>query len=106
MREFARLTLRSSRRASRTAGSSTRTVTTRFRCTSSNDQRGVIMKSMDIIEKFWGKQPRGWFGPGLTQTYETLDYLAEAGVEYIGDWVLDDRSEERRVGKECRSRWS
>src|SRR5262249_7619228 len=55
-----------------------------------DDQRGVIMKSMDIIEKFWGKRPAGWFGPGLTQTYETLDYLAEAGVEYIGDWVLDD----------------
>jgi hypothetical protein len=55
-----------------------------------DDQRGVIMKSMGIIEKFWGKRPRGWFGPGLTQTYETLDYLAEAGVEYIGDWVLDD----------------
>jgi allantoinase len=55
-----------------------------------DDQRGVIMKSMAIIEKFWGKRPRGWFGPGLTQTYETLDYLAEAGVEYIGDWVLDD----------------
>ncbi|HZN28939.1 MAG TPA: polysaccharide deacetylase family protein [Xanthobacteraceae bacterium] len=55
-----------------------------------DDQRGVIMRSMDIIEKFWGRRPRGWFGPGLTQTYETLDYLAEAGVEYIGDWVLDD----------------
>ena len=54
------------------------------------DQRGVIMKSMDIIEKFSGKRPRGWFGPGLTQTFDTLDYLSEAGVEYIGDWVLDD----------------
>ncbi len=48
------------------------------------------MKSMDIIEKFSGKRPRGWFGPGLTQTFDTLDYLSEAGVEYIGDWVLDD----------------
>jgi peptidoglycan/xylan/chitin deacetylase (PgdA/CDA1 family) len=55
-----------------------------------DDQRAVIMKSMDIIEKFGGKRPRGWFGPGLTQTFETLDYLSEAGVEYIGDWVLDD----------------
>jgi allantoinase len=55
-----------------------------------DDQRGVIMKSMDMIEKFSGKRPRGWFGPGLTQTFDTLDYLAEAGVEYIGDWVLDD----------------
>ena len=54
------------------------------------DQRGVIVKSMDMIEKFSGKRPRGWFGPGLTQTFDTLDYLSEAGVEYIGDWVLDD----------------
>jgi peptidoglycan/xylan/chitin deacetylase (PgdA/CDA1 family) len=55
-----------------------------------DDQRAVIVKSMDIIEKFGGKRPRGWFGPGLTQTFDTLDYLSEAGVEYIGDWVLDD----------------
>jgi hypothetical protein len=55
-----------------------------------DDQRIVIMKSMDVIEKFSGKRPRGWFGPGLTQTFDTLDYLSEAGVEYIGDWVLDD----------------
>src|SRR6185436_4647105 len=32
----------------------------------------------------------GWFGPGLTQTFETLDYLSEAGIEYIGDWACDD----------------
>jgi len=54
------------------------------------DQRGVIMRAMDMIEKFAGQRPRGWFGPGLTQTFDTLDYLSEAGVEYIGDWVLDD----------------
>ena len=55
------------------------------------DQRGSIFKTMDVIEKAAGKRPSGWFGPGLTQTYETLDYLAEAGVRYIGDWVLDDQ---------------
>jgi peptidoglycan/xylan/chitin deacetylase (PgdA/CDA1 family) len=54
------------------------------------DQRAVIGKAMDIITKFSGKKPRGWFGPGLTQTFDTLDYLSEAGIEYIGDWVLDD----------------
>ena len=42
------------------------------------------------IDKFWGRPPRGWFGPGLTQTFDTLDYLSQAGIEYIGDWVLDD----------------
>jgi allantoinase len=54
------------------------------------DQRGMIFKSMDVIEKFTGKRPVGWLGPGLTQTYETPDNLTEAGVKYIGDWVYDD----------------
>lgn len=54
------------------------------------DERAVIDKSIDIITKFAGKPPRGWFGPGLTQTFDTLDHLSEAGIEYIGDWVLDD----------------
>jgi peptidoglycan/xylan/chitin deacetylase (PgdA/CDA1 family) len=54
------------------------------------DQLGWINKTVEIIEKFWGRRPRGWFGPGLTQTYDTLDYLSQAGIEYIGDWVLDD----------------
>ena len=54
------------------------------------DQPQVIRRSIDIIQGFSGRRVRGWFGPGLTQTYDTLDYLAEAGIEYIGDWVLDD----------------
>ena len=54
------------------------------------DQKAVIDKSVAVITKFWGKAPRGWFGPGLTQTFDTLDYLSTAGIEYIGDWVLDD----------------
>ena len=54
------------------------------------NQRDVILKAMDIIEKFAGKRPRGWFGPGLTQTFDTVDYLSEAGIEYIGDWACDD----------------
>jgi peptidoglycan/xylan/chitin deacetylase (PgdA/CDA1 family) len=55
-----------------------------------DDERAVIHRTIDVIEKFSGTRPRGWFGPGLTQTEHTLDYLADAGIEYIGDWVLDD----------------
>jgi peptidoglycan/xylan/chitin deacetylase (PgdA/CDA1 family) len=55
-----------------------------------DDQRAIIKKTVQSIEKFCGRRPRGWFGPGLTQTLDTIDYLAEAGLEYIGDWVLDD----------------
>src|SRR3989454_12785949 len=54
------------------------------------DERAVIQRSVEIIAKFSGTRPRGWFGPGLTQTLSTLDHLAEAGIEYIGDLGLDD----------------
>jgi peptidoglycan/xylan/chitin deacetylase (PgdA/CDA1 family) len=54
------------------------------------DQRGMIQKSLDTLEAFWGRRPIGWLGPGLTQTLETPEMLAEAGVKYIGDWVWDD----------------
>ena len=54
------------------------------------DQRGMIHKSMDLLERFTGTRPLGWLGPGLTQTLETPELLAEAGVKYIGDLVWDD----------------
>jgi peptidoglycan/xylan/chitin deacetylase (PgdA/CDA1 family) len=54
------------------------------------DQRAMIARSLDILERASGKRPVGWLGPGLTQTEETPDLLAEAGVQYIGDWVYDD----------------
>ncbi len=55
-----------------------------------DDQQAMIARSMDTLEKFTGKRPVGWLGPGLTQTYETPELLAAAGVKYIGDWVYDD----------------
>ena len=54
------------------------------------NQQAMIEKSLDTIAKFTGKRPVGWLGPGLTQTYETPELLAAAGIKYIGDWVYDD----------------
>ena len=54
------------------------------------DQPAMIKRTLDICEKFTGKRPVGWLGPGLTQTLETPDHLTAAGVQYIGDWVYDD----------------
>jgi allantoinase len=54
------------------------------------NQREMIHRSMDILQRFTGKRPIGWLGPGLTETYQTPELLAEAGVKYIGDWVHDD----------------
>ncbi len=54
------------------------------------DQAAMIKRAMDVIERFTGKRPVGWLGPGLTQTLDTPELLASAGVKYIGDWVYDD----------------
>jgi allantoinase len=54
------------------------------------DQPAMIGRSLDVIESFTGTRPIGWLGPGLTQTLETPDHLAAAGLRYIGDWVYDD----------------
>jgi peptidoglycan/xylan/chitin deacetylase (PgdA/CDA1 family) len=55
------------------------------------NQRGAIRDTVAAIKKYTGKAPRGWESPGLTETFETVDLLAEAGIEYVADWVLDDQ---------------
>jgi peptidoglycan/xylan/chitin deacetylase (PgdA/CDA1 family) len=56
-----------------------------------SDEREDITKTREAILAFTGKAPRGWLGPGLTETWETPDVLVENGFEYICDWVLDDQ---------------
>ena len=55
------------------------------------DEREDIVKTTNAIRAFTGRRPRGWLGPGLTETWETPDILAEEGYDYVCDWVLDDR---------------
>jgi allantoinase len=54
------------------------------------DQRGMIKETVDAIRSLTGRPCAGWLGPGLTETLETPDFLAEAGIRYIADWVVDD----------------
>ncbi len=61
------------------------------------DQRAAIRETIATIERFTGRRPRGWLGPGLTETLETPDILAEEGIEYVADWVLDDQPCELRT---------
>jgi peptidoglycan/xylan/chitin deacetylase (PgdA/CDA1 family) len=54
------------------------------------DQAAMIARCLEILQRCCGRRPLGWLGPGLTQTLETPDLLAAAGIKYIGDWVYDD----------------
>jgi allantoinase len=59
-----------------------------------DDQAAMIARAVGLIERFTGEKPVGWLGPGLTETEETPELLAAAGVKYIGDWVWDDEPAE------------
>ncbi|MBR1214204.1 polysaccharide deacetylase family protein [Bradyrhizobium sp. JYMT SZCCT0180] len=55
------------------------------------DERADITRTSAAIRDYTGRPPRGWLGPGLTETWETPDILAEEGYDYVCDWVLDDQ---------------
>jgi allantoinase len=55
------------------------------------DEAKDIARTTDAIADYVGKRPRGWLGPGLTETWVTPDLLVEAGYDYVCDWVLDDQ---------------
>jgi allantoinase len=51
----------------------------------------LIQRALATIEKASGTRPVGWLGSGLQETWNTLDYLADAGCEYVCDWTNDDQ---------------
>src|SRR3954451_1181761 len=54
------------------------------------DQRMMIRTATAALRQAGGHDPVGWLAPGLTETLDTPDLLAEAGIRYIADWVIDD----------------
>jgi allantoinase len=56
-----------------------------------DEQRAMIADCLSTIEKSTGRRPKGWLGPGLRENWDTLDILADEGIEYICDWCNDDQ---------------
>ena len=54
-------------------------------------EKAVIQGTFDRIEQATGTRPRGWLGGGVIETWNTLDYLIDAGGQYVCDWVNDDQ---------------
>lgn len=54
------------------------------------DERATIEQTLETLERRTGSRPRGWLGPGLVETAQTLEHLADAGVEYCCDWGAAD----------------
>jgi peptidoglycan/xylan/chitin deacetylase (PgdA/CDA1 family) len=49
------------------------------------------------LKNYTGKAPQGWLGPGLHETLDSLDYLAEAGFKFVCDWPMDEQPVEMRT---------
>ncbi|XYI02476.1 hypothetical protein ACMHYB_23060 [Sorangium sp. So ce1128] len=56
-----------------------------------------MSSALDTIERSTGKRPRGWLSPGLSESIRTLDLLAEAGIQYVANWVNDEQPYPMRV---------
>ena len=63
------------------------------------DERDVVRRTIELIKERTGKAPRGWMGPGLAESFDTPDILAEEGIEYVCDWVNDDQPYPMKVKK-------
>jgi peptidoglycan/xylan/chitin deacetylase (PgdA/CDA1 family) len=55
------------------------------------EERAYLTEVVETIEKATGQRPRGWLGPGLSETFQTPKLLAELGVRYLLDWTNDDQ---------------
>ncbi|MDP6474127.1 MAG: polysaccharide deacetylase family protein [Alphaproteobacteria bacterium] len=60
-------------------------------------ERDLITDVVAAIETTTGSKPKGWLGPYVSETYNTPDLLAEAGIEYLCDFCCDDQPFEMNV---------
>ena len=54
-----------------------------------DEENRVIAETRAAIEQ-WGSRMRGWLGPGLTESFDSIELLRTNGVDYTCDWVNDD----------------
>lgn len=58
---------------------------------SPEEERTFLSEIVGTIRRASGKQPKGWLGPALTETFQTPDLLREQGLSYVCDWCCDDQ---------------
>ena len=55
------------------------------------EEREWLIDIIDTVRSSTGKSIKGTLGPGISATTSTPDLLAEVGLLYQSDWVLDDQ---------------
>jgi allantoinase len=68
-----------------------KTNTIRLNAIAPKEEHELIRYCTQKLTEATGKKPVGWLGSGLTETWNTLDYLIAEGYRYVSDWVNDDQ---------------
>jgi peptidoglycan/xylan/chitin deacetylase (PgdA/CDA1 family) len=55
------------------------------------EERVLIDETTTALRDHFGAPPKGWLGPYIVQSPNTLDLLKEAGYDYTLDWPADDQ---------------
>jgi allantoinase len=67
-------------------------------CTMSVEQeREFIARNIRIVEAATGTRPKGWLSMFLSESHDSPDLLAEAGIEYVSNYAHDELPVEMRV---------
>jgi peptidoglycan/xylan/chitin deacetylase (PgdA/CDA1 family) len=61
------------------------------------EERAEILDCVNSFRRLTGRQLAGWLSPALSNTLNTPDLLAEAGIKYYCDWVHDEQPAPMRV---------
>jgi hypothetical protein len=56
-----------------------------------DEERRFLGDVVETIERATGQRPKGWMGPGLTETFETPRILKELRISYVLDWTANDQ---------------
>ncbi len=75
-----------------------------------HEERATIASAIEAIRVATGCRPRGWIGQDYGESTRTPRLLAEAGLEYVGDWPNDDQPYRMTVGRPlvslpCQAEW-
>ena len=55
-----------------------------------DEERALIVASLDRMEAASGLRPHGWLSIARSQSFATMDLLQAAGLRYACDWVNDE----------------
>ncbi len=58
---------------------------------SEQEELEYIRTSVDALRRTTGSEPSGWLGPEYGESSRTPQLLAQAGIQYVCDWVNDEQ---------------